>query len=463
MRLITKYSLLVLSLVIMLSACEKVDDLPFHVEGNAPVLTVSTTAVAPPVADSNKLVLTLNWTNPEFSTLPSNYKYVVQLDVAGNNFAHPLERVITKADSLSTDYIAKELNTFLLDKGYPFNVAVDVEARVMASYANNNDQKVSNKAALKITPYVVPPKVNPPASGALFLVGNSSLGGWNNPVPVLTQSFKKITELIYEGEFYLQTGDFLILPVNGSWDEKFAVENNSIEGIKQGGVFGYYSNASPTAYNSNFKGPDAAGLYKIGLDFQAGRFTITPVKEFGYLYMPGGYQSWSPETAPGIASPDKNNNYEGYANISAATEFKFTDAPNWSGTAYGDDGPGKISTSGGNLNLAAAGYYKINVNTTDLTWSATPVTWGLIGDFNGWSGDVAMTYDAAGKFFTATFTVPADGGFKIRANADWNINLGDNGANGTLEGGGDNIAITAGTHTIKVYLETPGYYWYEIQ
>ncbi len=461
MRLITKYSLLVLSLVIMLSACEKVNDLPFHVEGNGPVLTVSSASIAPAVADSNKLVLTLNWTSPEFSTLASNYKYVVQLDVAGSNFANPLERVITQSDSLHTTYIAKELNTFLLDKGYPFSVAVDVEARVVASYANNNDQKISNKATLKFTPYVVPPKVNPPASQTLFLVGNSSLGGWNNPVPVLTQSFKKISELIYEGEFYLQAGEFLILPVNGSWDEKFAVENNSVEGIKEGGIFGYYSNASPTGYNSNFKGPDVAGLYKVGLDFQAGRFTITPVKEFSFLYLPGGYQGWNPEAAPQIASPDKNNSYEGYVNISEATAFKFTDAPSWSGTAYGDDGPGKISTSGDNINLAA-GYYKINVNTTDLTWSAIAVSWGLIGDFSGWLDDVAMTYDAANKVFTGTFTAPSDGGFKIRANGGWEINLGDNGANGTLEGGGENIAIKAGTHTVKIHLEIPGYYWYEI-
>jgi uncharacterized protein YcnI len=50
------------------------------------------------------------------------------------------------------------------------------------------------------------------------------------------------------------------------------------------------------------------------------------------------------------------------------------------------------------------------------------------------------------------------GSFKFRANDGWDINLGDNGANGTLEYGGDNIAIAeAGKYEIKLKLGTPDY------
>lgn len=461
---IAKYLLPVLSAVLLLTACEKIDDLPYYGEGEAPQLSASSQNIAPVMADSNNVALTLNWTVPTYGISEEVIKYIVQVDVASNNFASPLTNTLSKEVSLS--YIAKELNNFLLARDYPFNVAVDMQARVISSYANNNQKLTSNVVAFKFTPYVVPPKVDPPASGELYLVGASSAGGWNNPVPALTQKFKKISTLLYEGEFYLQPGEFLILPVNGSWDSKFALQDNTVPGINQGGSFGYYANANPTAFNSNFKGPDKAGMYKIALDFQAGKFTVTNVSEIGAVYMAGSFQGWSPETAPGIGEQGGADKFEGYVNITTTgNEFKFTSQRDWGGTNYGDDGPGKISTSGGNIVLANAGYYKINVNTTDLTWSALPVTWGLIGDFNGWGGDVPMTYDAGGKVFTATLTVPAAGGFKFRANGGWDINLGDkvNGtATGTLRPGGDNIPVAAGTYTVKLHLENPGYYWYEI-
>jgi hypothetical protein len=43
------------------------------------------------------------------------------------------------------------------------------------------------------------------------------------------------------------------------------------------------------------------------------------------------------------------------------------------------------------------------------------------------------------------------GEIKFRVNQDWAVNLGDNGANGTLEAGGANIAVTtAGNYRIVV-------------
>lgn len=65
-------------------------------------------------------------------------------------------------------------------------------------------------------------------------------------------------------------------------------------------------------------------------------------------------------------------------------EFKFTSAPNWGGTNYGGTNPffpggnGTISTSGGNLSFPeGAGYYKLNVNVNEESWTYTKTTWGL--------------------------------------------------------------------------------------
>jgi hypothetical protein len=53
--------------------------------------------------------------------------------------------------------------------------------------------------------------------------------------------------------------------------------------------------------------------------------------------------------------------------------------------------------------------------------------------------------------------------FKFRANKDWPINLGDNGADNSLEGDGANIVLpTAGTYKISLDLNNPGFYTYKV-
>ena len=144
--------------------------------------------------------------------------------------------------------------------------------RVTSSYANNNDIKVSNTVKVSATAYKVPPKVSLPASGKLFLVGGASDGGWNNPVPTPTQEFARVDETTFMGVFNLKANDeFLVLPSNGSWAEKFAVPSNTVAGIQDGGDFKFY-----TSGGDNFKSPSAAGKYLITLDFQRGKFTIVP-------------------------------------------------------------------------------------------------------------------------------------------------------------------------------------------
>jgi len=193
------------------------------------------------------------------------------------------------------------------------------------------------------------------------------------------------------------------------------------------------------------------------------------------LWVPGDYQGWSPNTAPKISSVFANGQYEGYVNIPAGGtyQFKFTSDPDWNHTNYGyatgatsgNDASGTLSTSGsaGNLYVPVAGYFRMKANVPALTWSVTKTTWSLIGDFNGWGADVAMTYNPATQVWTGTINPAAAGGFKFRANNNWPINFGDNGANGSLEYDGSNINITPGAHTITLDLHIPGNYTYTIQ
>jgi hypothetical protein len=253
--------------LVAFASCDKVDDLPVYGAGNAPVLTASATSIAPLAADSNNTVLTLNWTYPNHATDTQYIKYVVEIDSATKNFANPYRRTIT--DSMSTGFIAKDLNSFLLGRGYSFNVPVSMELRVISSYANNNERLISNVLAISMTPYKVPPKVPLPTTGKLFIVGGATMGGWTNPVPTPTQELARLDETTWGGVFeFTGGGQYLLLPENGQWG-KYSVANNTLPGLESGGDFGQ-------ELADNFPAPAAAGWYKVIVDFQTGKFKVTP-------------------------------------------------------------------------------------------------------------------------------------------------------------------------------------------
>ena len=268
MRSLLKFFLLVTCTALLFSACDKADDLRVFGNGKAPVITASSTTIASAPADSNNVALTLNWSDAKYATDSSNIKYTIEIDSAGKNFSNPVSKTVM--GSRSATFTAKELNNILLGRGYAFNVPADMEVRIISSYANNNERLTSNVIKIKMTPYKVPPKVALPTSNRLFIVGDATAGGWNNPVPVPSQELAKLDETTWGGIFQLTGGkQYLLLPVNGDWGNKFSVSNNSISGLSSGGDFGFN-------LNDNFPGPATTGMYKIIVDFQTGKFTVTP-------------------------------------------------------------------------------------------------------------------------------------------------------------------------------------------
>lgn len=282
-----KYMLKIIPLVLLVAiaaSCNKVADLASYPNGTAPVLSLSKTTVAPAAPDSNTAVLKLSWTYPAHATDSSNIKYVIEVDKTGNNFASAITRTVL--GKLEYDFIAKDLNSILQSLGGAFNTAYDVDVRVTSSYANNNERLTSNILKFNYKIYVTPPKIAPPTSDKLFLVGDASAGGWSNPVPVPSQEFSKIDSVTFAGVFNITGGrEYLVLPVNGDWSNKYSVADKTIAGLNAGGDFGFNK-------NDNFPGPSTSGQYKIVLDFQNGKFTVTPFTGAGSLpdnlYIIGG-------------------------------------------------------------------------------------------------------------------------------------------------------------------------------
>jgi starch-binding outer membrane protein SusE/F len=268
MKSILNFILLAAGITVLLASCDKVADLPSYTTGTTPVLTTSAATIAPLPADSNNTALTLSWTFPKYANDSATTKYTIEIDSTGKNFARASTKIVS--GSLSTPFKAKELNAILLSYGYAFNVPVDMDVRVTSSYANNNERLISNVLKIRMTPYKIPPKVALPTTLKLFIVGDATAGGWNNPVPVPSQELVRLDETTWGGVFQMTGGkQYLLLPLNGDWGNKFSVANNSVAGLSAGGDFGFN-------LSDNFPGPATTGLYKVIVDFQIGKFTVTP-------------------------------------------------------------------------------------------------------------------------------------------------------------------------------------------
>jgi hypothetical protein len=110
-----------------------------------------------------------------------------------------------------------------------------------------------------------------------------------------------------------------------------------------------------------------------------------------------------------------------------------------------------------NLTAAADGFYRVRTNFNDMTYTVVETAWGIIGSASpgGWGEDTNMTFTAAkGEYVWSADITLTDGEIKFRANDGWDIDFGDNGANGSLEYGGSNIPVTAGDYHIELILNS---------
>ncbi|WP_069659796.1 SusE domain-containing protein [Arcticibacter eurypsychrophilus] len=198
--------------------------------------------------------------------------------------------------------------------------------------------------------------------------------------------------------------------------------------------------------------------------------TVTPyvvIPEYVSLYVAGSHQGWAPSTAPAIGSVKDDGTYEGFVNFpDASTDYKLTSARDWNNTNYGDGGTGLLSTTGGNITQAGAGYYYIKADINKMTVSAEKTAWAVIGaaTSGGWDTETALTYDINAKVWKATVNLTA-GEFKFRANNAWALNMGASTIDGVLKiGSNDNLSVSdAGSYTITLDLSHPAYYMYKLK
>ena len=169
--------------------------------------------------------------------------------------------------------------------------------------------------------------------------------------------------------------------------------------------------------------------------------------------------------------------YTGY--IAAGQGFKLIRDPGSWNDQWGLTNGVYTHNTGDNISVSTSGYYTVYLNSILNTLtinpaSVTPTIYtqiGLIGDFNGWGGDVVMTpaQSSNNHIWYTTYTFTGSGQAKFRANGGWATNWGTPSSFdgdplyslcGIGTSGGKNIAFTAGTYTI-IFNDIDGSYYFK--
>jgi len=265
--------------ILLFGSCKREITEVTYKGGTAPVLTASATdTISLLPADSSNTAVTFNWTNPNymFSTGANtmNVSYNLEIDTLGANFGSPNKQTVSIISDLSTSFTVTSFNALVANGlGLSYGSSHKIQTRIK-SFLNNADTGAvalySNAMNFVVTPYAPPPKITPPSSNTLYIVGSATAGGWDNPIDKVspaTQQFTQVSPTEYTITIALTgSGEYKLIAVNGSWTNQWSVATQDT-----------YPNGGPFVFNgANCIAPAASGTYTIDVNFQTGIFTVTP-------------------------------------------------------------------------------------------------------------------------------------------------------------------------------------------
>lgn len=271
----------------VVASCKKEENKVYYEGGTAPVLTATTNNGSSDITMSfvtqTEQAVKFSWTNPEYQfttgVSSQDVSYTLEIDTAGSNFTNPNKKSIAVSKLLSLNLTQSELNDYMLNQLLLApSIPHTLEMRVKSSLINNSAVLISNVIQLTATPYSIPPKVNPPAAGTLYITGSATPASWmgGGDPEVLTQKFTKISDTQYELTVNLTGGgSYLLVPRYGNWSpvspdpEKYGFTGANNANNVAGDDF--------KASGGDILAPAASGNYKIVVDFQRGKFIVTRI------------------------------------------------------------------------------------------------------------------------------------------------------------------------------------------
>ena len=209
--------------------------------------------------------------------------------------------------------------------------------------------------------------------------------------------------------------------------------------------------------DGSFKVDGTSKFIRIQINMAELTYTITPLDFDPYVYFIGATDGGA-NAEQKLALTDESGIYTGFLYVADpngwGVEFKFQKvAGDWDSQLNSNtftEITGGFEKGSDNIKAAdGEGVYFVTLDLANLTLNAVKVEkMGIIGDFNGWGGDVDMTWNADDYCFEATNAGATANGWKFRVNSDWAINLGGE-TLGNLVANGANIGVAG--NTIKLY------------
>ncbi|MBL4905182.1 MAG: SusE domain-containing protein [Flavobacteriaceae bacterium] len=425
MKKLIKNLLILVSISLFVVSCEKTEDFTVLNADASTTLSLSTSDIILDKDNAGQEALSLTWTAPEFGfDAAVSYKVIL---TSGESTAE-----ISVGTDLSKSFEVVELNKILLGFGYQANVQGTVTVQVLGTLSATTEI-VSEALTFNATAYVDILDLS-----TTFGIVGSGFNNWGATpdAPFYTTD----TPGVIVSYVNLVNGEIKFRE-NNDWAVNYG-DDGSGSGLALNG-----GNIAVTA-----------GSYKVTLDLNNLTYAI---EDFTIGIVGSSYNNWG-------ASPDFGLTYDPYSDVFRGIvtlldgEMKFRMNNDW-GTNYGDDGvDGVLDLNGANI-ATTAGIYIVTVNLKDLSYSLEEITsvWGIVGSaYNNWGAtpDAQFSRDWSQPFddiWILKDVTLLDGEYKIRSNNDWGTNYGDDGADGTLELNGANIASVAGTYTIVLDFTDP--------
>lgn len=351
-----------------------------------------------------------------------------------------------------------ELTSYIVDKYGKRPEERDIDATLDA-WVSNGATAVKMATSEKFQIKAIPEA--PVIEEGYYLVGDmfttDDVNGWTKEV---AKAFNHSDKDVYEDPVF--TVSFETTKADQYW--KIIPKKNIDSGdIWAAGVVGPKvdgdDSMTGTLTNGDAKAGKIAkaGKYKLTINMMDYTYTIEEVKYDPFIYFIGATDGWT-NAEQKLALVDANTGtYTGFLYCADpnnwGNQFKFQRvAGSWDNeinSSTFNTFDGAATNENGNIGVnAGEGVYYFDVNLANGTIKATKVeTMGLIGNFNSWAGDAAMTWNAEEYCFEATNVGVTADGWKFRVNGGWDINLG--GSLNNLTAGGDNIAVAG--NTIKLY------------
>ena len=404
--------------------------------GNGSVSTVGVIDFNSVTADKVKVC---NITAP--TSTDAGYKLTSYVITLGGDATYDItaDGVMTAADLHS--YVAKTFGRRPVERA--------VEATVSTWLTNGGTTVKITSDMFHVTAIPQAPNIE----AAYYLTG--SINGWDN-----TDTTYKLTN---DGSDPYENPTFKVrIPAaedGGNIEFKMTPESGlggdwsgCLAAAEEEGKFNYNNEGNNLIITAD---PDAL-FYDLTFNMLDQTWTYAPVGFNEFIYEIGNESGWS---EPHPLYGNGLGQYE--AIIWLDGEFKFKpNKDNWDGDwekASGDATGGTLTTDGGpNIDGVAAGFYLVQVDLKEMTYTITAVnSISIIGSVRGsWDTDIDMTYNENFKCWEARETLNA-GEYKFRMNHDWGINWG--GTMDNLEHNGANLQLAAdGAYIIRFFINGDG-------